>query len=433
MIFGARAASETDAMWGIRRMRFATGVDDDLRPFYDAFRDDPVIGKAVRERARAAVRRPPLPWESLVAAICEQLIEFDRAVRIQRRLIGRFGARCPATGLSDAPPPAALAGVAPAQLVAMDLAPDRALTLRRAAAEVAGGRVDLLAADPMPGWRRLRAIPGIGPWTLEMLALHGQGRFDRVPAGDLGYLKLVGRITTGNPRARADVDAVHAFFAPYGEWKGLAGEYLRIAAAAASSRASVLLERVARVEPLAGQELVRHDLLDVDLALDEAVLEHPVGVGLPLGDVLEAPRLRLGVGEEDRQRRVDHRLLRAPVEPRVGGEQPVQPELRVLAQRLVPARRRLHEAAHLRPELLVEVAPPHDEHQLVVGRHAELVHALDLGSLPRRSRSTPSTFQYAPSVASTLPDSIAGTRLKPTLVSLTEPGSTPAFSRIVRR
>ena len=112
----------------------------------------------------------------------------------------------------------------------MDLAPDRALTLRRAAAEVASGRVDLLAADPMPGWRRLRAIPGVGPWTLEMLALHGQGRFDRVPAGDLGYLKLVGRITTGNPRARVDVDAVHAFFAPYGEWKGLAGEYLRIAA-----------------------------------------------------------------------------------------------------------------------------------------------------------------------------------------------------------
>ena len=35
-------------MWGIRRMRFATGVDDDLRPFYDAFRDDPVIGRAVR-------------------------------------------------------------------------------------------------------------------------------------------------------------------------------------------------------------------------------------------------------------------------------------------------------------------------------------------------------------------------------------------------
>ena len=60
-----------------------------------------------------------------------------------------------------------------------------------------------------------------------MLAFHGQGRYDRVPAGDLGYLKLVGRITTGHPKARATEDEVREFFAPYGEWKGLAGEYLR--------------------------------------------------------------------------------------------------------------------------------------------------------------------------------------------------------------
>ncbi|MBA3821361.1 MAG: hypothetical protein H0X17_20930, partial [Deltaproteobacteria bacterium] len=98
------------------------------------------------------------------------------------------------------------------------------------AAEVAAGRVDLLAADPLPGWRRLRSVPGVGPWTLEMLALHGQGHHDRLPAGDLGYIKLVGRITTGNPRARASEDEVRAFFERFGAWKGLAGEYLRAAA-----------------------------------------------------------------------------------------------------------------------------------------------------------------------------------------------------------
>ena len=230
VIFGARADSETDAMWGIRRMRFATGVDDDLRPFYEAFRDDPVIGRAVRSVPGLRLRRAPQPWETLVAAVTEQLIEFQRAVAIQRRMIAALGTRCATTGLRDAPAPAKLAGLAPARLVAWDLAPDRALTLRRVAAEVASGRVDLLAADPLPGWRRLRRIPGVGPWTLEMLATYGQGRYDRVPAGDVGYLKLVGHVTTGNPRARVDVPEVHAFFAPYGAWKGLAGEYLRVAA-----------------------------------------------------------------------------------------------------------------------------------------------------------------------------------------------------------
>jgi hypothetical protein len=52
-----------------------------------------------------------------------------------------------------------------------------------------------------------------------------------VPAGDLGYLKLVGRLLTGDPQARAEEADVRAFFASYGAWKGLAGEYLRLAAA----------------------------------------------------------------------------------------------------------------------------------------------------------------------------------------------------------
>jgi 3-methyladenine DNA glycosylase/8-oxoguanine DNA glycosylase len=231
VIFGARAASEPDAMWGIRRMRFALGVDEDLRPFHDAFRGDPVIGRAVRAVPELRPRRPPLPWEALYAAVTEQLIEFERAIEIQRRLIARHGRRCERTGLRDAPTPAAVAALAPAELTAMDLAPARAVTLRRVAAEVAAGRVDLHASDPLPGWRRLRAIPGVGPWTLEMLACYGQGHHDRVPAADVGYLKLVGRVTTGNPRARVDEAAAREFFAPYGEWKALAGEYLRVAAA----------------------------------------------------------------------------------------------------------------------------------------------------------------------------------------------------------
>ena len=59
--------------------------------------------------------------------------------------------------------------------------------------------------------------------TVEMLALHGQGRHDQVPALDVGLLKLVGRsLSGGDPHARADEAQVREFFAPYGEWAGLA-------------------------------------------------------------------------------------------------------------------------------------------------------------------------------------------------------------------
>jgi 3-methyladenine DNA glycosylase/8-oxoguanine DNA glycosylase len=188
-----------------------------------------VIGPVVRSVPHLRPWRRPEPWEVLAWAITEQLIDFERAKAIQLRLIARLGRRCAATGLRDMPSPAAVAAAAPAELAASGLAQSRAITLRRAAREVAAGRVRFDAGDaPL---RLLRAIPGIGRWTMEMLALYGLGRYDRVPAGDLGYLEIVGRLQTGNPRAHADEAEVRGFFARYGEWQGLAGEYLRLAAA----------------------------------------------------------------------------------------------------------------------------------------------------------------------------------------------------------
>jgi DNA-3-methyladenine glycosylase II len=233
VLFAARGPTKEAAQGAIARMRFATSVDDDLRPFWDRFRSDPVIGQAVRANPMLRVRRQPDPWETLYGAITEQLIELERAMAIQRRLIAAFGYRCPATGMRDAPTPAAIAAQAPARLVSFDLAPKRALALRRCAEAVAAGRLDPRDHDQ----RRLRSMREIGPWTCEMVALHGQGRYDHVPAGDLGFLKIVGRLVTGNPRARADEAEVRGFFERYGEWKGLAGVHLMQAAARGLIRA----------------------------------------------------------------------------------------------------------------------------------------------------------------------------------------------------
>ncbi|HZV73255.1 MAG TPA: hypothetical protein VFF79_06035 [Conexibacter sp.] len=226
VLLGAAAADPAAAAWGIERMRFALGVDDDLRPFHERFRDDPLIGAAVRADPAVRLRRRPQPFEALAWAVTEQLIEFVRAAAIQRRIVARLGRRCERSGLRDLPSPATVAAQAPALLTSFDLAPKRAHALRRVAQEVASGRVDLHAADPQAGWRRLRAIPEIGTWTLSLLALLGQGRYDALPAGDLAYVKLVGRLRSGgDPRARATEEEVRAFFAPYGEWAGLAAAY----------------------------------------------------------------------------------------------------------------------------------------------------------------------------------------------------------------
>jgi 3-methyladenine DNA glycosylase/8-oxoguanine DNA glycosylase len=227
VIFGARAATREAAASGIARMRFALGVDDDLREFHETFRDDEIIGRAVRELPHLRARRRPDPWEAFMWAVTEQLIAYEDAVLIQRRIIRSLGSRCPRTGLRDAPSAALIAQQAPARLQSFALTESRAIALRRAAIEVASGRVDLHDRDHEAGWRRLLAVPGIGPWTIEMLAVAGQGRYDQVPAGDLGYIKIVGRLLTGRPKARAEIPEVRAFFERYGRWKGLAAEYLR--------------------------------------------------------------------------------------------------------------------------------------------------------------------------------------------------------------
>ncbi len=235
VMFGARAQTHEAARYGVVRMRFALGVDDDLGAFHRRFASDSLIGRSVRARPWLRVGRRPEPFEALVWAVCEQLIEYERAAKVQSRLVTRLGRRWTgegerawASGLRDLPTAAKLSATAPALIESCDLAAARAIALRRAAREVAQGRVNL--RDPGEherGWKRLRAIAGIGAWTVEMMALCGQGRYDQLPAGDLALLKLVGRrLSGGEQRARAQEHEVRAFFAPYGEWAGLAAVHM---------------------------------------------------------------------------------------------------------------------------------------------------------------------------------------------------------------
>ena len=219
--FRAEAASRKAASAGIERMRFALGTDHDVSEFHARFKRDPLIGPVVRARPWVRPRRRPEPFEALAWAVCEQLIESSRAASIERSIVRRHGRRSTCGRFFSPPAAERLAGRAPAELDACGLAPKRSMALIRAAREVASGRADLSRHEP--SWRRLLKIPNIGNWTIEMLAFEGQGRDDMLPALDLAYVKLVGRLA-GLGR-RATEDEVRSFFAPYEEWAGLAGIY----------------------------------------------------------------------------------------------------------------------------------------------------------------------------------------------------------------
>ena len=318
-----------------------TGVDDDLRPFHDAFRDDPVIGRAVRalparcasRRAAAAVggaRRRDHRAADRVRARGRDPAPADRA---------RSAARCPrpACATPRRPPPSP--ALAPARLAAFDLAPTRALTLRRAAAEVArrprrparrrpDARLAPAARDPRrrPVDARDARAPRPGPLRPR------PGRRPRLPQA---RRPAHDRQPAGARRRGRGARVLRAL-------RRVEGPRRRVPASPRAPRpaaASVLLERVARVEPLAGRNSFVSDLLGVLPPLDQPVVEHPVARSAATRRVLEAERPLRVVGEEDRQRRLDRPPPAAPrSRPGSAASSAVDARLRVVAQRVVPAR-----------------------------------------------------------------------------------------------
>ena len=222
----AEAASREVAGAGLERMRFALCLDHDMADFHRRFRRDPLVGPVIRVRPWTRPRRRPEPFEALAWAICEQLIEGSRALDIERALVRRHGRRSACGRLRDVPSAEEISRRSPAELERCGLSPSRAITMVKAAREVASGRADL--RRPELSWRRLRRIRGVGSWTLEKLALEGQGRDDSLPAGVIAYLKMVGRVA-GLGR-RATEPEVRDFFARYAPYQGLAGTYALSAA-----------------------------------------------------------------------------------------------------------------------------------------------------------------------------------------------------------
>ncbi len=65
-----------------------------------------------------------------------------------------------------------------------------------------GPRTSRSGADRDEARARLAAIKGIGPWTVEMIAMRGLGDPDAFPATDLGVIRAAGSRTGPRPRRR---------------------------------------------------------------------------------------------------------------------------------------------------------------------------------------------------------------------------------------
>jgi 3-methyladenine DNA glycosylase/8-oxoguanine DNA glycosylase len=168
----------------VRRM-FDCGADPGA--IADHLARDAALKPLVKRRPGLRLPSAFDPFELGVRAIVGQQVTVKAATTVTGRVVARCGTplALPRGALTHLfPTPAALAT---ADLDGLGLTTTRAQTLRTFAQAVAAGTLQLdTPRGPEEFAARMVALPGIGPWTAQYVALRAFGEPDAFPLGDLG-------------------------------------------------------------------------------------------------------------------------------------------------------------------------------------------------------------------------------------------------------
>jgi AraC family transcriptional regulator of adaptative response / DNA-3-methyladenine glycosylase II len=170
----------------VARCRRIFDLDADPVAVDETLAADPLLKASVRRHPGMRVPGAVDGFELAVRAVLGQQVSVQAARTFAARLVERCGKPLDAArgSLTHAFPTAdAVAGV---DLDGLGLTGGRVRTLRALAIEVASGGLSLEPlADRDETRARLTALPGIGPWTVEYIAMRALGDPDAFPATDL--------------------------------------------------------------------------------------------------------------------------------------------------------------------------------------------------------------------------------------------------------
>ncbi|PSM43275.1 DNA-3-methyladenine glycosylase [Streptomyces dioscori] len=211
-----------DLTVAISRCRRMLDLDADPVAVDDQLRTDPVLAPLVDKAPGRRVPRTVDEAEFAVRAVLGQQVSTAAARTHAGRLVAAHGDTVddPEGGLTHLFPSAeALAALDPEALA---MPATRRATLTTLVGQLADGTLNLgVEGDWTETRARLLALPGFGPWTVEVIAMRALGDPDAFPVTDLG-IRYAAR-DLGLPSTPAALTARAADWRP---WRAYAVQYL---------------------------------------------------------------------------------------------------------------------------------------------------------------------------------------------------------------
>jgi hypothetical protein len=184
------------AAWLLDTLPAQLGAQDDLSGFTVRH---PAVGELALRYQGMRIGRTSRVFEALVPAVLEQKVVGREAHRAWRLLLGKYGTPAPGpapAGMRVVPPAAAWARIPSWDWHRAGVEGVRARTIVSAA--VVAARLEQASdLDPAEADRRLRSLPGIGPWTSAEIRQRAAGDADAVSVGDYHLPKAVGWTLAG--------------------------------------------------------------------------------------------------------------------------------------------------------------------------------------------------------------------------------------------
>jgi len=186
------------ANWAVFNAPAMCGEQDDDTGF---FPDHPLLARLRREIPGMRMPRTQAVFEALVPTVIAQQITSEEARESYRHLVNAMGEPAPGPYALKLPPsPKMLAHTPYWAFHRFGIERRRADVIIRAARS-AKRLEETAGMDMAAAYRRLRAFPGVGPWTAAKVAMVALGDGDAVPVGDYHLPHSIGYAFDGTPRS----------------------------------------------------------------------------------------------------------------------------------------------------------------------------------------------------------------------------------------